>query len=251
MVWVAKPFPTVPGLDIAPPRIAKRLWSVKLHQLINDRWSYFERSFVDSVERVYGSMGVEEAIRFVVEVFEYPLYLGIVPTDWHSFDGFRLWFLPPIQRIDIELDYWRSAAESMLFYEATGKGVGDCEDCSILLGAAMKLLGVDYYVCMGMVYRGSELLGGHAWVLASIDGSWRLVETTLDRMPRSFPEVDVDSNVYVVGDLRYEAMLRFNHIRYEEWGEEGDRFAEYLGLDPRRKRGRRKLRAIRSSWARA
>jgi hypothetical protein len=253
-MWVEKEFPVVPGLDAAPPHIARRFWSIRLDELITDRWSYFQKTFSEEVEKIYGELSMETAMAFVIERFQYPLYLGAVPTDWHTLGGYRLWPLPPLQSIHVPVDYWRTAAESMLFYVNSGRGYGDCEDVSILLGAAMKLLNIGYFVCLGIVYRGTTPLGGHAWAIVRYpdDGTWHLVECTLDVFPgiEAFPEIDPDDHVWTVGDLRYEAMARFSHIKYEEWISTTNAFSRYIGIDPKAKRSRRKIKAIRKTWSR-
>ena len=148
-------------------------------------------------------------------------------------------------------------------------GIGDCEDSSVLCGAGHDLLGYMYWVELGIVKKRGQVLGGHAWEISVDDTkTWRLVETTLDVVPRKFPVVDPDAYVHRVGDLEYEAFIRFDSafcevrkdlVRYVNDG--GDIVGElefHMCLNcyvtyrkAMRKREKKKLKVIRESWREA
>jgi len=79
--------------------------------------------------------------------------------------------------------------------EVLALGKGDCEDsanalCSLLLASGISPFCVR--VVLGTVYDSQgKLLGGHAWgVYLDEMGSWRLLESTLDKLPDGMPLAD-------------------------------------------------------------
>jgi len=247
--------PEVPALDELNELLAKRFMTIKLTDLITDHWEYIEQFM-----KKHGIVSVYDAIKFVIEEIDYPLTRGI-PDDkhvWNAFSGkacFKLTF-----------DYWQTAFETLMTYilnkKLKGKkGYGDCEDTSILLTAFLRILEENAWVVVGKVYKRGQYLGGHAWVIAEFHGAWRLVETTLDKMPSypsGFPPVDPNKNIYVVGDLMYKAIFRFNDKFYEFWAEpsRGDNprlnprivVEKYFKLKAREKEKYSKHKAIAEAW---
>ena len=94
-----------------------------------------------------------------------------------------------------------------------------CDDVSHMAGGGLELLGVPYYICYGLVYRGNKLLGGHAWIIFK-HGDWYLAECTLDEPYRSYdemPKINIESNEWRWGNLIYKAFVRWNKRRIGVW----------------------------------
>jgi len=206
-VWESMEHPTVPGLDVESGFTAKRFVSCPLNYLTGHR-----KDFIKSIMEKEEITNVEKAIKFVIEKFKYPLLFGLLPIDIHSWIS---WFQ---KSHTAWFDYWQSAFETLRSYVLNGKGVGDCEDTSILLCAILELLEADVWVCFGVVFRGDSLLGRHAWVIVRFPIYWRLIETTLEKMPPSWPRIDPEVNTWTFGkQLKYVAFIRWNSRVYQEW----------------------------------
>jgi len=252
-MWKPFPPPLVPGLDKASPYTAKRFYTTNLLDLVRDKMG-----LISLYRERLGISAPELAIKFVIKDIDYPFNLLGMPDDSHylvAYGGNVVY--------SVLLDYWAADYETLLSYLVNRKigrhGYGDCEDTSILLGSLLRALGIKYWVVFGVVYKGSMLLGGHAWVIADLPfQGWSLLETTLDQMPpypEGFPKINPDRNVYTVGDLVYVGMLRFNHEEYQEWVKEGEpeteihrRFKDYLSIPREQKENVIKYRAIAFAW---
>lgn len=76
--------------------------------------------------------------------------------------------------------------------ETWQRGVGDCEDHSILLASMLLHLGINAWVVWGVADN-----GGHAWVEVEIDGSLRLIESTAKHpLPERLPLIQEANVVY-------------------------------------------------------
>jgi len=243
MAWKRKPMPTISGYESLGDDVrAKRFLDFKLNQLLTTEDPVWE--FRDE----FASRG--EVVNFVIERFEYPIVRG-VPNDKHTMNWFG-----GRECYTITADYWQDAAETLRTLilsekrEGRGaKGMGDCEDTSVLLVDLFLERGWGAWECLGRVYRGSRLLGGHGWPLVQDErGGWRLVESTLDEpkpWPDGYPRVNPAKNDWRVGDLRYRADVRFNRTHYYEWGRTID---SYLAMEYGEKETREKYREIERAW---
>jgi len=131
-----------------------------------------------------------------------------------------------------------------------------CEDTSLLLTAMLEELGVDVYCVFGVVYRDGRYLGGHGFVIAELEGDWRLIETTLD-VPMPYPSgwalIDPNENDWRWGRLTYHGWLRFNSKSYEVWVEDtgasvADDMNFFLQEIVYGKHSYRKYKAIAEEW---
>lgn len=109
-------------------------------------------------------------------------------------------------------DFW------MLPEEVLTLGKGDCEDSTFLLCSLLLASGISPFCVraeLGRVYdENGNLLGGHAWsVYLDELGKWRLLESTLDKVPERMPLADS----FTLQDIgfQYEPMLCFN--QYHLW----------------------------------
>jgi len=127
MAWKRKPMPTISGYESLGDDVrAKRFLDFKLNQLLTTEDPVWE--FRDE----FASRG--EVVNFVIERFEYPIVRG-VPNDKHTMNWFG-----GRECYTITADYWQDAAETLRTLilsekrEGRGaKGMGDCEDTSVLL----------------------------------------------------------------------------------------------------------------------
>lgn len=106
-------------------------------------------------------------------------------------------------------DYWKRASETVR------DCYGDCEDTSILTHSFFIRNNVDSFCVFGIVYRNNKPLGGHAWVIAYLANSYRIVETTLDTLIPSFnvlPEVDLPNPPYTVRDIKYDPVIMLHNL---------------------------------------
>ena len=178
-----------------------------------------------------------------------------MPTDVHR----NNWF-SGLCCHQITLDYWQCASETLITLHTNKlkgkKGYGDCEDTSVLFVTLMLENGHEAYECLGLVYRGDELLGGHGWaIFKDEEGVWRLYESTLDvppEYPSGYPIVDPDCNEWKIGDIRYVAWVKFNRREYYEWTDETEKsmISFYLAISRRMKESRRKYEEIERAWGR-
>jgi len=245
MPWVKKSFPVIPGYESKGDSVeAKRWLDFRLDEFL--RSDEVVKRFADKLKTI------REICEFVITQFDYPLRFG-APTDVHK----NNWF-SGLCCHQITLDYWQTASETLRTLRLNRlkgkKGYGDCEDTSILFVALMQEKCYEAYECLGLVYRGDELLGGHGWAIFKDEvGVWRLYESTLDQppeYPNGYPIVDPSSNEYRVGDLRYVAWVKFNRHEYYEWIEGGEKsmMTLYLNLTRRMKERRRKYEEIGKAW---
>jgi len=113
--------------------------------------------------------------------------------------------------------------------------------------------GWEAFCCIGAVYRDNRLLGYHGWaIFKDEDGNWRIFESTLDippSYPDGYPKIDPEENRWGVGNLIYEAWIKFDRKAYYEWGsKEVDRMKDYLRLRRKEKERKQKYEAIEESW---
>lgn len=252
-MWVRKSFPYVPGFEVLGDDIrAKRWLTFRLNQLLDTG---------DPIWEIKGELKTIEAIcRFVIEEFDYPLKNG-VPTDEHRDNWFSGLFCYKITQ-----DYWQLASETARTYrvgkKVGRKGMGDCEDTSVLFTTLMLERKYKAYECFGYVRDENwKILGGHGWaIFKDEDGIWRLFESTLDEAPPypdGFPEIDPSINVWSVGNIYYEALLKFDRRNYYEWETDGEevskqatKIEDYLTLGKRVKETKKKYQGIEEAWRR-
>ncbi len=263
MPWVKLPPPDVPSLETADPSSAKRFTSIKINELLTLR-----SDWIKSQMEKLGINTPQKAIEFVITKIDYPFYLGM-PDDKHSWNAFH-----GKACYTINLDYWQSSYETLMTYILNNKlkgkhGYGDCEDSSILAVALLRLLNVESYEILGMVYQNSKLLGGHGYLIAKLDdGKWHLIESTLDvppKYPDGYPIIDPDSNTYKCGNLTYVGMIKFNESEYYEWHDTDKnksiqgistwevkrmRIDEYLKMNKKHKHKKSKHKKIKEEWSR-
>jgi len=259
-MWARKECPTVPSLEDSSPSEAKRFTPIKLCNLVIHKQGWIKKWM-----NTLGISSPRSAVEFVIEKIRYP-FRFYMPTDkhtWNAFDGKACYTLKD--------DFWQTASETLMTYVLNSRfggehGYGDCEDTSILLGSMLEILGVPYYVMFGYVFQHNVLLGGHGWVIAKLDGKWRLVETTLEEplpYPDGYIDVDGDGHAFIFESLTYDAIIRFNSSDYYEWenlsfGElikvlerpkSGpvfmSRFSEYVKMNKKRKHSRGKDKKIK------
>ena len=104
-------------------------------------------------------------------------------------------------------DFWFFPEETLSL------GKGDCEDSTFLLCSLLLASGISPFCVraeLGRVYdENGDLLGGHAWpVYLDELGKWRLLESTLDKVPGRMPLADS----FTLPDIKfqYEPLLCFN-----------------------------------------
>ena len=193
--------------------------------------------------------------KVIVEV-KYPLDWRGYPTNFHYTQAFK--YLPNkcLVTLKNELDFWQKSSETVLFR------YGDCEDSSILAAAGHQILGYPWFVAFGEVYLNDKLLGGHGWeVFRGDDGVWRLNETTLDEPIKTLdelPRVDLSTNVWWWGRVKYVAKMLWNLEEIWVWVESGEKMSvevvgkvlrEYMArrgfeVGEKRRVEREKLRAL-------
>jgi len=245
MPWVRKPFPTIPGYESKGDSVEAKRWvDFKINELLD---------MGDPVWEYRGELkSIRDICEFVIKEFDYPLKFGM-PTDVHR----NNWF-SGLCCHQITLDYWQSASETLTTLHTNRlkgkKGYGDCEDMAALFVTLMLEKGYEAYMCLGLVFRGEELLGGHGWgIFRDEEGVWRLFEGTLDvppPYPNGYPAIDPDANEWRVGDLRYVAWVKFNRQEYYEWTDKEERsiISFYLDFTKRMKERRRKYEEISVAW---
>lgn len=86
-------------------------------------------------------------------------------------------------------DFWLFPDETLSL------AVGDCEDGAILLAQMLVAAGISPYcvrVVLGHLFDAhAVLLGGHAWTVYQDElGTWRLLDSTLDKVPSALPSAD-------------------------------------------------------------
>jgi len=215
MAWKRKKFPTIPGYESEGDTVrAKRWLDFVINQLLDTG---------DPVWETKGELGSrEEVVNFVIEQFAYPMKRGR-PTDQHYKNYFESQSCH-----QISADFWQMASETLRTLrlnrkKANERGVGDCEDTSVLLVDLFLEKGWKAYEVLGRVYREDKLLGGHGWpIVQDENGDFRLVESTLDepkKWPDGYPHVDPSKNDWKVGDLTYHGDIKFNRKVYMEWEE--------------------------------
>jgi len=244
MPWKRKKFPLIKGYESEGDTVrAKRWLDFVINQLLDTGdpvWEYREK---------FESR--KEIVNFDIRQFKYPMKRGR-PTDKHYKNYFDS---QSCHRISA--DFWAQASETLRTLslnrkkEGEGaKGVGDCEDTSTLLVDLFLEKDWKGWECLGKVYRGDRLLGGHGWpIVRDGNGDWRLVESTLDepkRWPNGYPRADPSENDWRVDDLRYHASVRFNREYFYKW--KGESVEEYLEMDFDEKNRREKFEAIREAF---
>ena len=258
--WVREEFPNIPSLESGDPEIAKRFITEPLNKLLTDKLDY-----VKKLMKAYNINTPQDAIAFVIEKIKYPFWLGRIPTDkhtWNAFNGKACY--------TITLDYWQAAWETLMTYVLNQRlkgdlGYGDCEDTAVLTTTLLRLLKIPAYVCFGEVWlvnrNGRFLLGGHGWAVAKLEGSWRLIETTLDippPYPDGYPEIDLETPPWLImlmeNRLLYKPYLMFNEAEYYECiinkKDTHHHFNSYLHLKRKDKHSHSKVKAIKEAWRR-
>ena len=249
MVWIIKEFPIVPNIEDSS-YYAKRFEKRFLYELVT-----FENKWINDFINDVGLNTAKDILEFIISEIDYPFSRLGRPCDthiWNSFDGKACFKI-----ID---DYWQTAYETLLIWKLNAKrgkkGYGDCEDVSIATQALLESINVPSYVCFGQVFKKEQLLGGHAWVIAELEGSWRLCEMTLDvppLYPSGYPVVDPNSNVYSFGDFRYEAWIKWSSKEYFEWIPShgvnmSSMFERYVRFDRKDKHSKKKLIRLRKGY---
>ena len=210
MSWVKSNFMKVQGYDSLGKNVeAKRWFGFTVDELF--RGSDIENEYLKKFK------SKKDIARFVIEEFDYPYSWWGSPTDRHCLFWFWKW-----GRCVVE-DYWQSVRESLLIHKYNGgKGYGDCEDTSILFTGLMNdKFGYVAYEMLGVVYdnRTGQILGGHGWSIFEDDmGVWRLYESTLDKVPDEYPEINPNKREFVVGNIKYVAFWKFNKFGFYDWG---------------------------------
>jgi len=246
----------VPGLDRVPSHFAKRFYSCEIRELIDVESWFVHEWFSDCKTWL-------DVVKKVITEIKYPLDWAGRPTDFHYLQAFRKYPAKCMRTYRVERDFWQKASETAFM------GLGDCEDSSILCGAGLYLKGYKFWIEVGVVYvkinATYKALGGHAWVISENDSrKWVLVETTLDKVPKRFPEVNPDAFRHYVGKLMYEAVIRFNKYNIQvalikpptpphEQGVIGSIVLEFITQvkEKTRKMEKKKLKVIREAWREA
>ena len=87
-----------------------------------------------------------------------------------------------------KLDFWQFPPETL----ALGKG--DCEDCAFLLASLLLASGISPFcvrVVFGSLTDRDDRRTGHSWVIyKNENGSWVVLESTLDTLPKKWPLAD-------------------------------------------------------------
>jgi len=237
MVWKRKKFPTIPGYESKGDSVrAKRWLDFRLNQVLDTGDPIWEYEFNSR----------KEAVNFVVEQFKYPMVRG-KPNDKH----YNNWFACNCCHT-VSADFWQKASETLRTLRLNKKkGIGDCEDVSCLMVDLFLEEGWKAWECLGRVYRGDRLLGGHGWpIVQDENGDWRLPEATLDEpkeWPKGFPKVDPSENDWKVDNLRYHASAKFSRSHYYEWSE-GKGIGGYLEMDFDSKNKREKFVEIQRAF---
>jgi len=239
MPWKRKKFPTIPGYESKGDNVrAKRWLDFVINQLLDTADPVWE--YKDELE------SKKNTCNLVISQFLYPMRHG-KPNDKH----YNNWFACNCCHT-VSADYWQQASETLRTLRLNkGRGVGDCEDVSILLTTLFLEKNWKAWECLGRVYRDDRLLGGHGWpIVKASEDDWRLVEATLENpkeWPDGYPKVDPSGNDWKVKDLTYHASVKFSRSHYYEWsGNEG--IGEYLEMEFEEKNRREKFEAIQKAF---
>jgi len=249
-MWVEFDPPIVPSLESTDVYSAKRFTDICITHLLMHRQGWLRRKMEE-----LGISDMRSAIEFVILNIDYPLTRGS-PDDkhiWNAFSGKACY--------TIFSDYWQTASETLSTYILNKKlydkhGYGDCEDTSILVTAFLRILNIQAYEVLGMVYEDDKPLGGHGWAIAVFpDDTWRLIESTLDTPPEwysGYPVINQESNRWEINGLVYEGWIKFDEAHYYEWrgSETKDKFSKYLKFQVRDKETYTKHKAIHRAWKR-
>jgi len=236
MPWERKKFPTIPGYESKGDNVrAKRWLDFKLNQVLDTENPVWECELNSR----------KEAVNFVIKQFKYPMVRG-KPNDKH----YNNWFACNCCHT-VSADFWQKASETLRTLRLNKKkGIGDCEDVSILLTTLFLEEDWKAWECLGRVYRGDRLLGGHGWpIVRDENGDWRLPEATLDepkKWPEGYPKVNPKGNDWKVDNLRYHASMKFNRSHFYKW--KGESVEEYLEMDFDEKNRREKFAAIQEAF---
>ena len=243
-MWTEKEFPTIEGYESLGDDVeAKRWCDFVLNQLLDTGdplWEY--RSLLKTRRNVCD---------FVITEFDYPFSALGLPTDKHL----NNWFSGNCCH-QISLDYWQTASETLrtlrLNERQGGKGLGDCEDVSVLFTTLFLMKRWQANEVLGAVIQGGQLLGYHGWsIFQDENGIWRLYEATLSEAPQypnGYPVINPDEIEWKVGDLIYRGYVKFNRKKYYENDEAGDMMDLLLKVNFRRKETRKKYEAISRAW---
>lgn len=239
MSWIKKVSPQIPGYENLGDNVeAKRWLQFDIRQLLDTGdplWEY--RALLKTREQV---------CNFVISQFDYPMRAGL-PTDKH----YNNWFDSNCCHT-ISQDYWQCASETLrtlrLNQRENEKGIGDCEDVSVLFTTLFLMKRWQAWECLGYLLRDGAVLGGHGWsIFRDKGGSWRLYEATLSTPPGGYPLIDPEATAWKVGNTTYEGLVKFNRHEYYE-SEEGNLMDRYLGLKVKDKETRAKHEAISEAW---
>jgi len=251
MGWVKITEPImVPSLEHYDEKSAKRFTDIPITRLIDNRRGWIEARMDEMCMK-----NPARVIKVGIEEVGYPFYQG-VPDDMHSWSAYH-----DQNKYVILEDYWDSCFEVMmevvLCRRVGCRPLADCDGSSMFITGLLRFLGVKAYEVFGVVYRDSELLGGHGYVIAELeDGKWHLIESTLDTAPGypyGYPIINPDVNKWRVGHLVYEGWIRFNESELYVWNDDGGEnrvyeLKDYARFSRREKETRRKYHEIQKAW---
>ena len=226
-------------------------WQIRLNELVDWR-SYQVEKFIEDCETP------KDAADKIIRYLSYPFYAGR-PDDKHIYNAFHGKFCKTV-----ELDYWARASECL------AAKIGDCEDGSIALVAALRRMGLkpdDALIVFGYVQRESgEFLGGHGWVYARHPsfgkGGYVYVETTLDEPPEEYPEVPDVTKPFSWNGIVLVPEFLWNDEIYKPvatnlgfiiywlhryWGVK-KKILGYADLEKKHKETKKKYEALRDAW---
>jgi len=166
---------------------------------------------------------------YVCRNISYPLTWDGKATDYHKISAFpsHIGILGTSYRVSKTTEEFFQYPGETLAWGSNGKGIGDCEDTSILLTSLLRnFMPPDRVFCI----IGNYQIFGHAWVQVKLkDGNLAILETTLTSAP---------PNPWRLAGP-YSPYILFNDLVYLETGP--------IGTETRKFEAQ-KLRQIRSLW---
>lgn len=242
MSWIKKEMLFLQGYESLGDTVeAKRWLDFKISQLLDTGdplWEY--RSMLKTRKDICD---------FVITQFDYPMARGL-PTDRH----YNNWFDSNCCH-QVTQDYWQCASETLrtlrLNQREGKKGLGDCEDVSVLFVTLFLMKKWQAWECFGLVLQDGNIMGGHGWsIFEDEQGISRLYEATLStplEYPDGYPKIDLNDTEWKINNLTYQAFCKFQRKEYYESSEE-DMFAKYSNLKFKVKETRKKYEAISEAW---
>jgi len=243
MNWTKKEMPLIPGYESLGDDVAAKRWlDFKLTELLDTGDPVWE--YRDELKTR------KDICDFVIQQIDYPFHLG-APTDKH----YNNWFDSGCCH-QITEDYWQQASETLATLRLNKrdgkKGLGDCEDTSVLFVTLMLEKGFEAWECLGEVLQNSIPIGGHGWsIFKSDDSFWRIYESTLDvppNYPEGYPRIDPDETSWKVEGLTYQAYAKFDRHEYYEANDAEETMKKLTSLPFKAKETRRKYEAIAKAW---